>query len=186
MATLKNIFVSVGMLISMMTSPLTAAKPLETVSHVELDRYLGQWYEIARFDAPFQQGCVASKASYSLNQDGTIQVINECRDKTIDGKLRIAKGKAWVVDKVSNAKLKVQFFWPFKGDYWIIELGKDYEYSVVSEPKRKFLWILSRTPQMDSSVYDSIIAHLTHLEFDVSRLLKTPQPVSEHPDVVHD
>lgn len=176
MTAIKNVWVSLGMLIHMMAAPSGIARPLETVAHVDLDRYLGQWYEIARFDAPFQQGCVASRATYTLNQDETIQVLNECRDKTLDGKLRVAKGVAWVVDPVSNAKLKVQFFWPFKGDYWIIELGKDYEYSVVSEPKRNFLWILSRTPHMDSKVYESIIANLTHLEFDVSRLIKTPQP----------
>jgi len=176
MTIIKNIWISLGMLISMMATPPSVAHPLETVSHVDLDRYLGQWFEIARFDAPFQQGCVASRATYTVNPDGTLQVLNECRDKTLDGKLRTAKGKAWIVDQVSHAKLKVQFFWPFRGDYWIIELGKDYEYSVVSEPKRKFLWILSRTPHMDPQVYDSIVANLTRNEFDVSRLIKTPQP----------
>ncbi|NBY20651.1 hypothetical protein EBQ74_10530 [bacterium] len=176
MATFKNILVSLGMLISMMATPIKADKPLETVAHVDLDRYLGEWYEIARFDAPFQQGCVASRANYSLNPDGTLKVVNECRSETFDGKLRIAKGKAWVIDKVSNAKLKVQFFWPFKGDYWIIDLGKDYEFSVVSEPKRKFLWILSRTPHMQLKTYDEILEKLKFLGFDIAQLLKTPQP----------
>ncbi|MFM8315649.1 MAG: lipocalin family protein [Deltaproteobacteria bacterium] len=176
MITLKQWCVSMGMLLSMMVSPVNGAKPLETVSHVELDRYLGKWYEIARYDAPFQQGCVASFANYSLNSDGTLKVVNVCRDKTFDGKERKAEGKAWVVDTVSNAKLKVQFFWPFKGDYWIIDLGKDYEYSVVSEPKRKFLWILSRTPHMDERVLEEIKAKLVNLEFDLTQLKNTPQP----------
>lgn len=176
MAALKQWLVSMGMLISMMGAPVIGAKPLETVSHVDIDRYLGKWFEIARYEAPFQQGCVASQATYSLNSDGTLKVLNECRDKTLEGKLRKAVGKAWVVDTVSNAKLKVQFFWPFKGDYWVIDLGKDYEYSVVSEPKRQFLWILSRTPHMDAKVFDSIVSNLSHLEFDVSRLKVTLQP----------
>ncbi|MFM8315267.1 MAG: lipocalin family protein [Deltaproteobacteria bacterium] len=175
MATLKMWWVSLGMLFTML-SPVTGAKPLETVSHVELDRYLGKWYEIARYDAPFQQGCVASQATYSMLSDSTIQVINQCRDKSFEGKLRVAKGKAWVADKISNAKLKVRFFWPFTGDYWIIDLGKDYEYSVVSEPKRQFLWVLSRTPHMDPKVYDSILERLAQLEFDLSKLKLTPQP----------
>jgi apolipoprotein D and lipocalin family protein len=176
MAELKQWLVSIGMLITMMGAPVTGAKPLETVSQVDIERYLGKWYEIARYEAPFQQGCVASQATYSLNTDGTLKVVNECRDKTLDGKLRKAVGKAWVVDTVSNAKLKVQFFWPFKGDYWIIDLGKDYEYTVVSEPKRQFLWILSRTPHMDPKTYEAILADLVYWEFDVTRLKITPQP----------
>lgn len=176
MAALKQWLVSIGMLISMMGAPVTGAKPLEAVSHVDIERYLGKWFEIARYEAPFQQGCVASQATYSMNSDGTLKVLNECRDKTLDGKLRKATGKAWVVDTVSNAKLKVQFFWPFKGDYWIIDLGKDYEYTVVSEPKRQFLWILSRTSHMDTKVYETIVSNLAHWEFDVSRLKTTLQP----------
>ena len=175
METLKQWWVSFGMLFAML-SPVNGARPLETVTHVELDRYLGKWYEIARYEAPFQQGCVASQATYSMLPDSTIEVLNECRDKSFDGKVRKAKGKAWVVDSVSNAKLKVQFFWPFSGDYWIIDLGKDYEYSVVSEPKRKFLWILSRTPHMDPQVYGAILSNLSHWGFDLSKVKLTPQP----------
>jgi apolipoprotein D and lipocalin family protein len=175
MATLKMWLVSIGMMFSM-GGVVTGAKPLETVTHVDLEKYLGRWYEIAKFDAPFQQGCVASQANYTLESDGTLQVLNECRQESFHGKLRRAKGKAWIVDTVSNAKLKVQFFWPFRGDYWIIDLGKDYEYSVVSEPKRRFLWILSRTPQMDPAVYEHLVSELGHREFDVSKLKLTPQP----------
>jgi apolipoprotein D and lipocalin family protein len=153
--------------------------PLQTVDQVDLNRYMGKWYEIASFPQWFQKNCVASKATYSLRKDGKVDVLNECRDKTLNGKLRDAKGKAWVEDKKSNAKLKVRFFWPFSGDYWIIDLGKDYQYAVVGHPNRDYLWILSRSPRMDSAVYDGIIERLKKQHYDVSRLNKTLQPADE-------
>ncbi len=150
-------------------------KPLETVNSVNLERYVGQWYEIARYEHRFQKGCVGSKATYSLRDDGKITVVNECFDESFSGKLRSAKGKAWVVDNQSNAKLKVSFFWPFAGDYWIIDLGANYEYAVVGHPKRKYLWVLSRTPEMDENLYNEILARLEKQDYDTSKLLKSPQ-----------
>jgi apolipoprotein D and lipocalin family protein len=150
--------------------------PLETVPHVDLDRYMGQWYEIASFPQWFQKGCVATTATYSFRKDGAVDVLNQCREKTLDGKPKSAKGKAWVVDKKSNAKLKVRFFWPFSGDYWIVDIGDDYQYAVVGHPKRSYLWILSRTPQMDPEVYDGILERLRNLRYDLTPLQKTPQP----------
>ena len=104
---------------------------LKTVQYVDLERYLGKWYEIAKYPVVFEKNLVAVTATYSIRDDGKIKVTNAGRKKTLDGKEKIAVGKAWVIDKKTNAKLKVQFFWPFSGDYWIIELGKDYEYAVV-------------------------------------------------------
>ncbi|MBW2467622.1 MAG: lipocalin family protein, partial [Deltaproteobacteria bacterium] len=106
----------------------TGMKNLETVGYVDLSRYTGQWYEIARYKHRFQEGCVGSKATYTLRDDGKITVVNECYEGSFSGKHRSVKGKAWVVDKKTNARLKVSFFWPFAGDYWIIDLGRDYEY----------------------------------------------------------
>ena len=162
--------------------PLIAAAadktpPLQTVSHVDLNRYMGKWYDIASFPQRFQKGCVASIATYTLRKDGDVDVLNQCRDKTLDGRLRSAKGKAWVVDRQSNAKLKVRFFWPFSGDYWIIDLDSNYQYAVVGHPKRNYLWILCRSPQMDSAVYDGILERLKRQHYDISRLNKTLQPV---------
>jgi apolipoprotein D and lipocalin family protein len=92
-----------------------------------------------------------------------------------DGKMKQAKGKAKVVDKNSNAKLKVTFFWPFYGDYWIIKLGNNYDYAVVGTPNRKYLWILSRTPQMDDELYSQLIEYAKSKGFDVNKLIKTLQ-----------
>ena len=145
---------------------------LEVVSRVELEKYLGKWYEIAHFPAKFQEGCDETTATYTLSKDGSISVLNQC---TKNGKIKQAKGKAKVVDKNSNAKLKVTFFWPFYGNYWIIKLGNEYEYSVVGTPNRKYLWILSRTPQMDDKLYSQLTEYVKSKGFDVNKLIKTLQ-----------
>ncbi len=151
-------------------------KPLEVVPHVDLQRYLGTWYEIATIPQRFQKGCVAVTASYSRRPDGKIRVINSCRKETLDGKLRDVEGKAWVVDKATNAKLKVQFFWPFSGDYWIIELDADYQWAVVGHPNRSYLWILCRKPRMEQALYDDLIDRVGNKGYDISRIKPTLQP----------
>ena len=127
-------------------------KLVTTVAKVNLERYKGLWYEIAKIPNRFQKKCASgTTAEYTLRTDGKINVLNRCFDK--EGKLIEAKGIARVVDSESNAKLKVSFvkilglslFW---GDYWIIGLGKDYEYAIVGVPNRKYGWILSRTPSL--------------------------------------
>jgi len=143
---------------------------LEVVPHVELEKYLGKWYEIAHLPARFQKGCTNTTATYTLSEDGNISVLNEC---IRNGKVKQAKGKAKVVDENSGAKLKVTFFWPFYGDYWIIDLGKDYDYAVVGTPNRKYLWILSRTPQVDDSLLSQLIESAKSKCFDVSKLIIT-------------
>ena len=149
--------------------------PLVTVQNVDLPRYMGGWNEIARFDHFFQKGCLGSSATYTLKPDGEIDVINRCvNDK--DGSLREVKGRAWSVDSGSNARLKVSFFWPFRTDYWIIDLGKEYEYAVVGDPKRQYLWILARKPAMDEAVYKRILDLAARQGFDVERLVRRPLP----------
>ena len=146
---------------------------LDVVPHVELEKYLGKWYEIAHLPAKFQDGCSETTATYTLSKNGSISVLNECRRK---GKVTRAKGKAKVVDKTTGAKLKVTFFWPFYGDYWIIKLGSDYDYSVVGTPNRKYLWILSRTYQMDNELFSQLIEFAKSKGFDVGNLIRTSQP----------
>jgi len=154
-------------------------KPLKTVNIVDLNRYVGKWYEIARYPNSFQKGCVGSRATYTLRDDGKINVLNECYDKSFSGKLRSARGKAWTVDKETNARLKVSFFWPFSGDYWIIDLGQEYEYAVIGHPERKYLWILSRSPEMAEDVYQLIITQLQQQEYDITKLIRTEQQKME-------
>ena len=153
--------------------------PLEVVPRVDLDRYLGTWYEIATIPQRFQRGCVAVTARYSLRPDGDIEVVNSCRKNTLDGKEKSVKGKAWVMDKTTNAKLKVRFFWPFSGDYWIIDLDENYQWAVVGHPNRNYLWILSRTPRMDPELYEERLLRIRDKQYDISRIMKTLQPEGE-------
>jgi len=150
--------------------------PLQTVPQVDLQRYLGTWYEIASFPQWFQKGCTATTDTYALRSDGEIDVVNRCRKDRLDGKADEAHGRAQIVDAVSKAKLKVTFFWPFWGDYWIIDLGQQYEYAVVGNPNRQYLWILARQPHLDAAVYAGIITRLKAQGYDPQGLQKTLQP----------
>jgi len=149
---------------------------LQTVGHVDLDRYLGRWYDIASFPQRFQKGCTGSTATYAARDDGDIDVINRCWLGSLSGKEKVAKGRARVVDRTTNAKLEVSFFRPFWGDYWIVELGANYEYAVVGHPGRDYLWILSRTPTMENRVYDGILERLKGLGYEVDRIQRVVQP----------
>lgn len=150
---------------------------LEVVQSVDLARYTGRWYEIARLPNSFQKKCTdAVTADYALRKDGKIEVINRCRKAS--GEYSTAKGKAKIVDKQTNAKLKVTFFWPFYGDYWILDLGPNYEYAVVGEPDRKYLWILSRSPQMDEALYQQLLQNMAAKGFDTQKVIKTSQPIA--------
>jgi apolipoprotein D and lipocalin family protein len=147
---------------------------LEVVSHVDLERYLGKWYEIARLPTSFQEGCTETTATYSLLANGKVSVLNECLRK---GKPKTAKGTAKVADKTTGAKLKVTFFWPFSADYWIIKLGENYEYAVVGTPSRKYLWILSRTPQMREMLFLELVEFAKSKGFNMDKLIRTRQTV---------
>jgi len=147
---------------------------MTTVPHVDLKRYAGTWYEIARYPNRFQKKCAGdTTATYSLRDDGKVGVVNRCRKA--NGEITTATGNAKVVDASTNAKLKVTFFWPFSGDYWILDLASDYEYAVVGEPSRKYVWILSRTPKMDDAVYQRALTSVRRAGYDPARLLVTPQ-----------
>jgi len=158
------------------TSRLHLAE-LRTVQHVDLTRYMGTWYEIASFPQWFQRGCVASTATYSFRADGGVDVVNRCHKERLDGEEISATGRARVADPATNAKLKVSFFRPFWGDYWIVDLGADYEFAVVGHPSRDYLWILSRRPTMDEAVYEGILVRLKAQGYDTGRLQRTLQPV---------
>jgi len=147
-------------------------KPLETVSHVDLEKYLGKWYEIAAFPQFFEKGCTCTIAQYSLKSNGDIAVKNTCNR---NGKSTTANGKAVVKDKESNAKLSVSFFWPFSGKYWIIALAPDYSYAMVGHPNRKYLWILSRKPKMDEATYQHLTQIAASKGFDLKKLVTTDQ-----------
>ena len=150
--------------------PKKSFPELNTVPYVDIERYLGKWYEIALYPNWFEKGCFSSTAFYEKLENNQIKVTNQCRMYSPDGDLNEAVGRAFITDRNSNAKLKVQFFWPFKGDYWIINLDRDYQYAVVSEPDRQYLWILSRTPEIEPKILLSLKERIKEKGFDLNYL----------------
>lgn len=172
---LKNKWILSATIFILTTSIMAQSNSLKTVPYVDIQKYCGKWYEIASYPQRFQKDCHCTTAEYSLSEKGYVVVENRCNKKSIDGQPTYIKGKAFVEKNSGNAKLKVQFFWPFKAKYWIIDLADDYSYAVVSHPSKKYLWILSRTPQMDEGIYEQILLRLKEQGFDLTKLMKTKQ-----------
>ena len=154
--------------------PVGNAAVPQPAKAVELPRYLGRWYEIARYDQSFQKGCEAVSADYALREDGKISVRNSCRKA--DGKVSVANGKAKIVDAASNAKLKVSFFGPFYGDYWVLDSADDYAWAIVGEPSGRYLWLLAREATPAPDKVEALIARARALGYDTSLLIRTRQP----------
>jgi apolipoprotein D and lipocalin family protein len=158
-----------------------APLPVRTIGSLDVPRYLGTWYEIAKFPNWFQKKCISNtKAVYSLKDDGKLQVLNSC--KTASGETSSAQGTARQVGAQDSPRLKVRFapdwlsFLPMVwGDYWVIDLDPQYQVAAVSDPQRDYLWVLSRTPQIDSQVYADLLLRLQQQQFDIRKLEKTLQ-----------
>lgn len=156
-------------------------QPLATIAALDVPRYLGNWYEIAKYPNSFQKKCVANtQARYSVLSDGQLQVVNRCR--LADGQTSEAIGAAKQQGAASSPRLKVRFapawlsFIPAVwGDYWVIDLDPAYQLVAVAEPQREYLWILSRTPQVDSKIYQALLERLTQKGFDIGKLELSPQ-----------
>ena len=175
--------VAVAMLAGFLVLPGCPPKdPPQTMAYVDIARYMGLWYEIAKYPVFFERGLVGVTAEYTLEEDGRVRVKNRGFEGSFDGEPSLIEGYATVKDPESNAKLRIRFDpFPvclFPADYWIIELDEDYEYAVVSSPERNVLWILSRTPVMDDAVYQGIVAGLAERGFDAERLEMMPQQES--------
>ena len=154
---------------------------VKTVASLDVPRYLGTWYEIAKFPNWFQKKCVSNtKAVYTAKPDGNLQVLNSC--KTAGGETSEAEGLARQIGAKDSPKLEVRFapewlsFLPLVwGDYWVIDLDSQYQVAAVSDPRREYLWVLSRTPQMDPKVYADLLQRLKQQQFDIQKLELTPQ-----------
>ncbi len=163
-------------------SSAVSAKPplLHTVEHVDLPQYLGKWYAIATIPQWFQKKCAShDMAEYSLLPNGVLKVLNSCQEK--NGDITIADGRALPVDS-TNAKLKVTFahifgkwFFTFSGQYWVVDLGPNYEYSIVGHPSRNYAWILSRTPSLDMTTLRQTENTLREQGYDTCKLLTVIQ-----------
>lgn len=142
---------------------------------VDVDRYMGKWYEQFRYEASFQKDMDAVSADYSLNADGTVRVVNRGRKGGASGKWKEAVGKAKVVDPATNAKLKVSFFGPFYGDYWVLDHADDYEWSIVGEPSGRYLWVLTREARPSPEQLRTLQDRVVSLGYDWSLVRVTKQ-----------
>jgi apolipoprotein D and lipocalin family protein len=152
----------------------------EPAKVVQVPAYLGKWYEHGRYEAPFQKDCEGVTAEYALREDGKISVINSCYKGSLDGPLDEAKGRAKIVRDSGGAKLKVSFFGPFYGDYWVLDRGDvdasgQYPWSIVGEPSGRYLWILTRTPLPSDELQDALEARVRELGYDWSLVRLTKQ-----------
>jgi apolipoprotein D and lipocalin family protein len=157
-----------------------AFNDLPTVTNIDLPRYTGIWFEIARLPNRFEKGLKCITASYGIKGNGKIEVVNAGNLINNPKKVKQSTGKAWVPDNKFPGRLKVQFFWPFSGDYYIIELDPDYRYALIGEPGRKYLWILSRTRELDEPVYQHLLDKATSLGFDTSLMIRDAHDCSGH------
>jgi apolipoprotein D and lipocalin family protein len=163
------------LLIIMIFSTAQSQKSPSVVSSVDLNRYKGLWYEIARLPNFFERKLKCTSATYTIRDDGRITVLNKGYYISDPKKSTSSKGIAWIPDKNSPAKLKVQFFWPFSGDYWIMELDKDYQYVLVGDPSVKYLWILAREKKMNESTYKMLLQKAIDNGYDVRTIIRVEQ-----------
>jgi apolipoprotein D and lipocalin family protein len=150
-------------------------KYLKVVSHLDIHKFQGVWYEIAHNPWFPENNCFAMIAHYKLIEENKIEVTNICRKNGFDGEISKIIGEAWLVNPTIKSKWKVQFFWPFSLDYWVIELEESYNYAVIGEPDKENFWILSRKPIMEKSLLAKIIARSKLKGYDLSNLILTPQ-----------
>lgn len=146
-----------------------------TVKELDLNRYLGTWYEIARFPHSFEKNLVGVTATYSLRDDGKIEVLNQGYKITLDGEKSRAVGKAKITNKLEPGKLKVSFFWIFYADYNVLELDENYQYVMIGSSSDKYFWILSRTPQMEPAIYEMLLEKARKRGYNLDKLYKVPQ-----------
>jgi apolipoprotein D and lipocalin family protein len=148
---------------------------MKTVPEVDLNRYAGTWYEIARLPNSFEKKLKCPTATYTIRDDGKIKVVNKGHYITNPSKINTATGVAWVPDKSAPGKLKVSFFWPFNGNYWILYLDKDYKFVLIGEPGLKYLWILARDKKLDDNIYTMLLQKSVEVGYDLRPLIKVDQ-----------
>lgn len=154
-----------------LSSCSTSFLALDAVEEFDINKYMGKWYEIARLPNTLEEGMEENTVSYSFADDGSILVVNEGRLTEDKSKIKQVRGKAWVPDPHQPAKLKVSFFWPFAGDYWVLKVDKDYTYSLMGEPSGEYLWILSRESTLDSSIIRELKDYAGRLGFPVKKMV---------------
>ena len=173
---MKKILILLFILIACKQPAMT--QPNQTIHNefpFQLEKYLGTWYEIARFDHSFERGLQGVTATYSMRPDGKIKVLNQGHKNSLDGKLSKAEGKAKPTSAETPRNLKVSFFWIFYAPYNILELDPGYQYALIGSNSSNYLWILSRTPQMDVKTYNMLLDKAKARGYDITKLIKVLQ-----------
>jgi apolipoprotein D and lipocalin family protein len=177
---MRHSIILTGTLLLMLVSCAnrSAMKSIDTstVDHLDIGKYLGTWYEIARFPHSFEKGLVGVTANYSLRDDGRIRVINQGYKETLEGRISRAEGKAKIPDPAYPMRLKVSFFLFFYGDYYVLELDKDYQWAMIGSSSPNYFWILSRSPRMDPEVYRMLLDNAEKRGYDLTQLIEVEQP----------
>lgn len=146
----------------------TSNDPLP-IAHIEPTRYAGVWHEAARLPNAFEEGCLLATASYTLRNDGGVDVVNTCRDSK--GETRTARGQARLVGENGEGKLKVRFFWPVEADYWVLERADDYSWAIVGEPSGRYLWVLTRAAEITPDQRAFFETRITALRYRPAELV---------------
>jgi len=168
---MKHIIPVIPIIFQLLANSICMSQNSPTVTDtLDLQKYAGKWYEIASYPMSFQKDCYCVTADYTLTEKGYVKVFNSCRKGSVTGKIKSITGKAFPVKGTNNVKLKVQFFWPFKADYWVIDKADDYSWAVVSGPSRKYLWILGRTNELQKETWNYITDRLVKNGFDLNKL----------------
>lgn len=170
-----NNLILLCLMASLLFACSNSGKDLETVESIDLEKFTGTWYEIARLPNPFEKGLICVTASYSLKKDGKIRVVNKGYAASDPGEVKKIRGTAWIPDKKHPGRLKVSFFWPFSGDYWIMAMDEKYRYALVGDPSRKYLCVLSKKKVMDPEIRSALLEKAGNKGFDTSRVIKTMQ-----------
>jgi len=158
-----------------MSSCKTTKPELKVVKTVDLQKYAGTWYEISRLPNTFEEGLECITATYTILENGKIEVLNKGQRISDPSKIETAKGKAHIPNKNEPAKLKVTFFWPFYGNYYIMELDENYQYALVGDPSRKYLWVLARQKTVDEQTYKQLMDSAQKSGFDIAKVQMTTQ-----------
>lgn len=163
------------LVLAMLTSACTSIEPLETVEHVDLDRFMGEWYVIASIPTFIETDAYNAIETYRLDDDGTVDTVFTFLQGSFDGKSKRYNPRGFIRNSQTNAEWGLQFIWPFKSDYRIIHLDPDYRTTVIGRNKRDYVWIMARQPSLQPAEYDRLVSRVTEAGYDVSTLRKVPQ-----------
>ncbi len=169
---------SMALIIMLSYASICSEQKLPTVDRLDIKKYSGKWYEIAKLPNKFEKNLTCVTATYKLNDDDKINVINRGYD-TVKNKYTQSEGVAWRPNHDEPGQIYVRFFWPFKGKYWVMELDEDYSHVLIGSPSRKYLWILARNDTLDTKTYNSLLQKASALGFDTNKVTETQHGCKE-------